>query len=143
MRLPTPPTSITAVEPDSADYDSTDDESHSQLELQRRMHALTLHSEFPRYLGKSSKLRFFKQAYDLKHSYAGLEAPGTSMLNERVRLSLNRAKYIRSQPVSYFVAMSNFSLLIICLQWFLSSFDPPPVPNGRRIHRHGAHTHQS
>ena len=103
MRLPTPPTSITAVEPDSADYDSTDDESHSQLELQRRMHALTLHSEFPRYLGKSSRLRFFKQAYDLKQSYAGVE-PGTTMINERLRLSLTRAKYIRSQPVRRFIS---------------------------------------
>ena len=81
--------------------ESSDDELHSQLDLKRSMAALSLNSEFPRYLGKSSRMRFFKLAYDMKYSFTG-DPQGSSLFNERLRQSMNRAKYIRSQPVRLF-----------------------------------------
>ncbi|EKM58712.1 uncharacterized protein PHACADRAFT_253204 [Phanerochaete carnosa HHB-10118-sp] len=60
------------------------------------MAALSLNSEFPRYLGKSSRMRFFKQAYDTKNAYTG--GNSTTLVNQRLRQSVTKAKYIRSQP---------------------------------------------
>ena len=78
------------------------------------MNRLTLHSEFPRYLGKSSRLRFFKQAFDLKNSLTGAEQQGgLSMMNERIKLSLSRAKYIRSQPVRACIPKITLLLLLL------------------------------
>lgn len=101
MRLPTPPSapSPNTNSRHADDVDSSDDEIALHMDLKRSMQALTLHSEFPRYLGKSSRLMLFKQAYDLRNSYAGIDSQGNSLFNERLRMSLNRNKYLRSQPV--------------------------------------------
>ena len=102
-RLPMPSAVIPSVA--DANYESSDDEPNTQAEVQRSMQALTLQCEFPRYLGKSSRVRFFKQAYDMKQSYAGEESPGTKSITEQMRHSLARAKYIRSQPVRSCVSL--------------------------------------
>ena len=95
----TNPGSSSVPAPD--DIESSDDELHSQLDLKRSMAAMSLSNEFPRYLGKSSRMRFFKVAYDMKSSLTG-GPQGLSLFNERLRQSMNRAKYIRSQPVRPF-----------------------------------------
>ena len=98
MRFPqaTPPPLAPAV-PDQ-DIDSSDDEGLTQHELERNMQAMALTSEFPWFLGKSSRLRFFKQAYESKQSYTGSEV-GNAMFSEQLRLSLSKAMYLRSQFV--------------------------------------------
>ena len=110
------------------DYESSDDEIQSHMELKRSMSALTLHSEFPRYLGKSSRLRFFKQAFDLRNSYAGVEAPhGGSLFNERLKMSLKRNKYVRSQTVRAFVIALLAIHSLRCLKWIQPLLEPAAV----------------
>lgn len=109
MSLPTP-TSLASPASNGDDYESSDDEMQTGLDLNRSMSALTVHSEFPRYLGKSSRLRFFKQAFDMRNSYAGIESPrGGSLFNERLKMSLKRNKYLKDQSVRNFVYV-NFAV---------------------------------
>ncbi|GJE89783.1 Zn(II)2Cys6 transcription factor [Phanerochaete sordida] len=112
LRLPSPPSAPNprpSQDTDPGEFESSDEELTFQLELKRSMAALSLTNEYPRYLGKSSRLRFFKKAYDMKNMYTGGEN-GTTLLNERLRQSVCRVKYIRSQP------------------WIAPALEPTPLP---------------
>lgn len=94
------PSAISPTSTTVEDYDSSEDDIASHLNLKRSMEALTLNAEYPRYLGKSSRLRFYKRACDLKSDYTGQEQRDPTLFTQRLRLSMTRNKYWKNERVS-------------------------------------------
>lgn len=122
------PSAISPTNNTQEDYDSSEDDIASHLNLKRSMEALTLNSEYPRYLGKSSRLRFYKRACDLKSDYTGQEQRDPTLFTQRLRLSMTRNKYWKNERVSSRLIRCQL-LFLTSLKWIMNALEAVDQPN--------------